>query len=99
MPGGNRILPVIPQLIIPIKTALNTRDPAVIAVCLQLLQKLVLSGELVGQALVPYYRQILPIFNLYITRYPCRAASHLASFPAVPHSVVLLQTLSRCDCV
>jgi len=28
--GGNRILPVIPQLIIPIKTALNTRDPAVI---------------------------------------------------------------------
>jgi hypothetical protein len=25
--GGQRILPVIPQLIIPIKTALNTRDP------------------------------------------------------------------------
>eukprot|EP00775_Hariotina_reticulata_P008813 gene8813-8992_t len=66
--GGPRILPVIPQLIIPIKTALNTRDPAVIAVCLQLLQKLVLSGELVGQALVPYYRQILPIFNLYIAK-------------------------------
>ncbi|KAF8060600.1 Pacrg [Scenedesmus sp. PABB004] len=79
--GGSRVLPVIPQLIIPIKTALNTRDPAVIAVCLQararaaraagpglLLQKLVLSGELVGQALVPYYRQLLPIFNLYITR-------------------------------
>jgi hypothetical protein len=37
--------------------------------CLQLLQKLVLSADLVGQALVPYYRQILPIFNLYITRY------------------------------
>jgi hypothetical protein len=74
LPGGNRILPVIPQLIIPIKTALNTRDPAVIAVCLQLLQKLVLSGELVGQALVPYYRQILPIFNLYITRYYSYAA-------------------------
>jgi hypothetical protein len=36
--------------------------------CLQLLQKLVLSAELVGQALVPYYRQLLPIFNLYITR-------------------------------
>jgi len=66
--GGSRILPVIPQLIIPIKTSLNTRDPAVIAVCLQLLQKLVLSGELVGQALVPYYRQILPIFNLFITK-------------------------------
>lgn len=63
--GGPKILPVIPQLIIPIKTALNTRDPAVMCVTLQLLQKLVLSGELIGQALVPYYRQILPILNLY----------------------------------
>ena len=27
--GGSRILPVIPQLIIPIKTALNTRNPDV----------------------------------------------------------------------
>ena len=27
--GGSKILPVIPQLIMPIKTALNTRDPEV----------------------------------------------------------------------
>lgn len=27
--GGSKILPVIPQLIIPIKAALNTRDPQV----------------------------------------------------------------------
>jgi len=63
--GGSKILPVIPQLIIPIKTALNTRDPDVIQVALKILQKLVLSGEMVGEALVPYYRQILPVFNLY----------------------------------
>lgn len=63
--GGSKILPVIPQLIIPIKTALNTRDHGVMCVTLQLLQKLVLSADLVGEALVPYYRQILPIFNLY----------------------------------
>lgn len=63
--GGSKILPVIPQLIIPIKTALNTRDEAVMCVTLQLLQKLVLSADLVGEALVPYYRQILPILNLY----------------------------------
>ena len=24
-----------------------------------------MSGEMIGEALVPYYRQILPIFNLY----------------------------------
>ncbi|KAK9813168.1 hypothetical protein WJX72_010058 [[Myrmecia] bisecta] len=66
--GGSKILPVIPQLIIPIKTALNTRDMTVICETLMLLQKLVCSAELVGEALVPYYRQILPIFNLYKNR-------------------------------
>lgn len=63
--GGNKILPVIPQLIIPIKTALNTRDADIIATMLKIIQKLVLSGEMIGEALVPYYRQILPIFNIF----------------------------------
>ena len=63
--GGSKILPVIPQLIIPIKTALNTRDPQVICTVLKLLQQMVLSGEMIGEALVPYYRQILPVFNLF----------------------------------
>jgi len=63
--GGSKILPVIPQLIIPLKTALNTRDPDVIQITLKIIQKLVLSGEMIGEALVPYYRQLLPIFNIY----------------------------------
>jgi len=62
--GGAKILSVIPQLIIPIKTALNTREPEVVCEMLKLLQKLVMSGELIGEALVPYYRQILPVLNL-----------------------------------
>jgi hypothetical protein len=32
---------------------------------LKVIQKLVLSGEMIGEALVPYYRQILPIFNIF----------------------------------
>ena len=32
---------------------------------LKILQKLVTSGEMIGEALVPYYRQILPILNLF----------------------------------
>lgn len=32
---------------------------------LKIVQKLVLSGEMIGEALVPYYRQILPIFNIF----------------------------------
>jgi len=63
--GGTKILPVIPQLIIPIKSALNTRDHQIICVTLKILQKLVNSGELIGEALVPYYRQILPVLNIF----------------------------------
>merc|ERR1719454_2728296 len=66
--GGSKILPVIPQLIIPIKTALNTRDPAVIGITLKILQALVTCSDTIGEALVPYYRQILPIMNLFKTK-------------------------------
>jgi len=61
--GGPKILSVIPQLIIPIKTALNTHDHLIICEMLKVLQKLVVSADFVGEALVPYYRQILPVFN------------------------------------
>jgi len=61
--GGKKILSVVPQLIIPIKTALNTKDPEIVCEMLKVLQKLVVSGEMIGEALVPYYRQILPVFN------------------------------------
>ena len=73
--GAHKVLPVIPQLIIPIKTALNTRDPAVIVKVLKILQALVncdvaVAGGagLIGQALVPYYRQILPVMNVFINK-------------------------------
>ncbi|XP_033124953.1 parkin coregulated gene protein homolog [Anneissia japonica] len=63
--GGNKILPVIPQLIIPIKQALQMRNPDVICTTLKVLQHLVVSAEVVGEALVPYYRQILPVLNIF----------------------------------
>ena len=46
---------------------MNTRDPEIICITLKVLQALVLCSETVGEALVPYYRQILPIFNLFKT--------------------------------
>uniref|UniRef100_A0A7S4EWE0 Uncharacterized protein n=1 Tax=Chrysotila carterae TaxID=13221 RepID=A0A7S4EWE0_CHRCT len=36
-----------------------------ISVRRQVLQQMVVSGEMIGEALVPYYRQILPIFNIF----------------------------------
>jgi len=63
--GGSKLLPVVPQLIVPIKIALNTRDPELMATIMKVMQTLVLSGEMIGEALVPYYRQILPVFNIF----------------------------------
>lgn len=69
----HKVLPVIPQLIIPLKLALNTRDKAIIVKVLRVLQTLVkcdvaIAGGagLIGQSLVPYYRQLLPVFNVFI---------------------------------
>ena len=69
----HKVLPVIPQLIIPLKLALNTRQKSIIVKVLRILQLLVkcdvaIAGGagLIGQSLVPYYRQLLPIFNVYI---------------------------------
>lgn len=63
--GGSKILPVIPQLIIPIKNALGMRNTKVLCTTLKVLQHLVVSADLVGEALVPYYRQILPVMNIF----------------------------------
>merc|ERR1712080_393649 len=69
--GGTKILPVIPQLIIPIKNALNTRIDKVVIKTLKILMLLVQHKDgdepdrlLVGQSMVPYYRQILPVMNI-----------------------------------
>ncbi|XP_015123301.1 parkin coregulated gene protein homolog [Diachasma alloeum] len=62
--GGPKILPVVSQLIIPIKNALNTKMPEIICTTMRVLQQLVRSADCVGECLVPYFRQILPILNL-----------------------------------
>ncbi|KAK9533802.1 hypothetical protein VZT92_008898 [Zoarces viviparus] len=63
--GGPKILPVIPQLIMPIRKALNTKNHQVMCIMLKVLKHLVVSGDNVGEALVPYFRQILPIFRIF----------------------------------
>jgi len=74
--GAHKVLPVIPQLIIPIKTALNTRSKVVMIKTLKILQVLVNcdsnvpgAAGLIGQALVPYYRQILPVMNIFVNNH------------------------------
>ena len=61
--GDKRVLPVIPQLIIPLKAALKAADSNVITTALNLLQLLARCCDSAGQALLPYYRQLLPPIN------------------------------------
>eukprot|EP00794_Sanderia_malayensis_P000488 gene488-1133_t len=63
--GGNKILAIVPQLIVPLRDAFETRNPDIICTSLKILQHLVMSCELVGEALVPYYRQLLPVLNIF----------------------------------
>lgn len=65
---GDKILKVIAQLIVPLKKALNTRDPEIIMICLKIIQRIATCHEYAGIKLVPYYRQLLPIFNVFVTK-------------------------------
>lgn len=44
---------------------MNTQSLEVMCVTLKILQQLVMSSDLVGPALVPFYRQLLPMFNAF----------------------------------
>jgi len=63
--ANGSVLAVLPQLIIPIKEALNTRNKEVLVKTLKVLQELAKCENFIGQALVPYYRQILPVLNIF----------------------------------
>lgn len=62
--GKDKILPVLPQLIIPVKEALGTKNLEIVVKTLRHLQALVKSSDILAESLVPYYRQILPVMNL-----------------------------------
>ncbi|XP_017669194.1 PREDICTED: parkin coregulated gene protein isoform X2 [Lepidothrix coronata] len=50
---------------VPPRDALNLRNRRVLISTLKILQHLVASADMVGEALVPYYRQILPVLNIF----------------------------------
>lgn len=52
--------------------ALSTKNHQVMCATLKVLQHLVLSGDMIGEALVPYYRQILPVLNIF----KCKNCKH-----------------------
>ena len=63
--GERAILDALPRLILPMKEALNTGDARVLAVAFDLLYTMTTTYADVGEALVPYHRQLLPAFRAY----------------------------------
>jgi hypothetical protein len=53
----------LPRLILPIKAALNTRDPRILAVAFDLIYILCSTYPEMSEHLLPYHRQLLPAFN------------------------------------
>lgn len=51
----------------PISDALNSDNKDVIGVTLTMIQRMVKASDLIGPGLVPFYRQLLPMFNAYKT--------------------------------
>lgn len=61
----NRILPFVGNIVGPIRKNMSTRVPDVVIETLKCLQDILLSNKGVGAALSPYYKQLLPMFNLF----------------------------------
>jgi hypothetical protein len=64
--GERKVLPVLPQLVLPLKDALATRNEKVIVRTMGVLRALAALGTAVGTALVPFYRQLLPPLNVFM---------------------------------
>lgn len=61
--GERALLDALPRVVWPMKRALETGDMAVTAVALELLREFVRVSPVIGEALVPYYRNLLPALN------------------------------------
>eukprot|EP00930_Biecheleria_cincta_P023715 TRINITY_DN1707_c1_g1_i1.p1 TRINITY_DN1707_c1_g1~~TRINITY_DN1707_c1_g1_i1.p1 ORF type:complete len:304 (-),score=52.49 TRINITY_DN1707_c1_g1_i1:19-903(-) len=62
------ICPAVPSCILPLKRALKTKDHPTMCKAIYMLQLMLRCDARVGELLVPYYRQLLPVFNLYCQR-------------------------------
>ena len=60
----DKLVETIPLIVQPLKAALNTRDLDIIAVSFKFILKLLSVHPEIGKYLLPYYRQLLPIFNI-----------------------------------
>ena len=61
----DRVAPLLPVIIPPLRRALNTRNPHVICATLKILQLIATCSKESGRGLLTYYKSLLPVFNLF----------------------------------
>lgn len=61
-----RIIPVIPGLVRPLRNALSTFDPEILLAVLKVLQQLILCNEGIGAALLKFGRQFLAPMSFFM---------------------------------
>ncbi len=61
-----RILDSVPLVVRPLKVAMNTKDPTVLVEAIKILRMLTEVSPAVASALVPYYRQLLPVLSQFV---------------------------------
>ncbi len=68
--GGcaTKILSCVSNLIYPLKSALSTNHSTTIILALRVIQSLTLKSPEIAEALIPFYKQLLPILNVYKSR-------------------------------
>jgi hypothetical protein len=64
----DRIIPTLPKVMPLLRTALTTKHPEIVSAGLQVFREMALSSPEVGLALVPYYRLLLGVLNLFVTK-------------------------------
>eukprot|EP00002_Diphylleia_rotans_P011080 TRINITY_DN2197_c0_g2_i5.p1 TRINITY_DN2197_c0_g2~~TRINITY_DN2197_c0_g2_i5.p1 ORF type:complete len:392 (+),score=74.21 TRINITY_DN2197_c0_g2_i5:48-1223(+) len=88
------VVPLIPTLFPSILSALDTKHPQTMAWGLHLFNLLSAKDKLVADALVPYYRYLLPTIRMYIDRYiPVDETHEAKRRKFLNFNEVLMQTL------
>lgn len=66
--NGDKLADILPDLVLPIKAALDSSNPTVVVRGLRVLQAMLRVNKKLAEALVPFYKNLLPAFNRSVHR-------------------------------
>lgn len=66
--NGEKLAEILPDLILPVKFALDSADPLIVVRGLKVLQAMLAANKKLAEALVPFYKNLLPAFNRNVHR-------------------------------